>query len=243
MRQPHRGRWNRTQFVWPGCCRNGESRSRSNFGGRDDGTVSLRTQAHISCASDSCGFQGAGCHWRRGSLRLRNEVRRQPICNASQNWIAANKYVPFAIARGDWGPGTVVDFPGGSEEIVAFDQDCLTLQQNNLIRTTDVAVVSGDYTINDADSADLTLAKGFPKPVNLKGAFKDSRVRNIRVALGATRERATSITALKQRVAELAAAHMTLVSTCCLPGAMRSSVGSLWSTGCPTTSRDALVCQ
>src|ERR1700733_11558527 len=68
-----------------------------------------------------------------------------------QDWIKANKYVPFAIARADWGPGTLVTFPHGAEEIVAFDSDCLNLQQANLVSKTAVALVSGSYSINDSD--------------------------------------------------------------------------------------------
>ena len=131
----------------------------------------------------------------------------KPSINALQGWVEANKYVPFTVARGDWGPGTVVDFPDGAEEIVAFDKDCLELAQNNLVETSQAALVSGSYLIRNAGSADLSLTRTFGKQLDLSGAFKDQRVSAIKVSLGGATEEASSVTALRERATALTEAH------------------------------------
>lgn len=125
-----------------------------------------------------------------------------------QKYMDDNHYTAFALPRDNWGGGTVVSFSGGKENIIYFNDQCLNLSgpgDADDIRTANVSLPSSNYTISKTAKVEASLAQGVVEGANLKGAFNDSRVSTIKIALTSPKEYVSSQGTIKNRIKQLIA--------------------------------------
>lgn len=118
-------------------------------------------------------------------------------------YISDYKYTPFTIPRSDWGVGTVVTFKKKAEEIAAFKDECLTVDE----QLADATLSNQTYTISRDNSLELNLSKIVSDKLNLKGAYNDTRLKSVTIHLDKIKEVAASQLTIKRKIKELAEAN------------------------------------
>lgn len=100
-----------------------------------------------------------------------------------ERYVMDHDYEPFVIPRSADGVGVIITFRDGAESLVASREECLPAASvpgaNPLIR---VQLESQSYELRDNDRLDLNLAKAISSEIDLKGAFKYSRVKKVKIS-------------------------------------------------------------
>jgi hypothetical protein len=115
-------------------------------------------------------------------------------------YISDFKYTPFTVFRSDWGVGTVVTFKKKAEEIVAFKNECLSIDE----QFTDAVLSNYTYSLSRDNSIELNLSKTISDQLNLKGAFDDTRIKNVTITIDKAKEATVSQVTVKRKIKELA---------------------------------------
>jgi len=123
-----------------------------------------------------------------------------------QKYIDDNGYTAFALPRDNWGGGTVVNFNGGRENIVYFNDQCLALSgpgDTSDIRVANASLVASSYTIKRGAKIEASLAKDFAANVDINGAYNDSRVSTVKISLTSPKEYVASQGSIRARIRTL----------------------------------------
>lgn len=126
-----------------------------------------------------------------------------------QKYVVDNGYEPFALPRDNWGSGTVVRFSGGRENIVFFNDQCLALSgpgDMSDIRMANVSLPESSYKISRSAKLEASLAKDFAANIDIGGAYNDTRVAAVNVALKSPKELVASQGSIVARIRSLIAA-------------------------------------
>jgi len=119
-----------------------------------------------------------------------------------------NGYEPFALPRDNWGGGTVVKFTNGRENIVFFNDQCLALSgpgDASDIRIANVSLTESSYTISKSAKLEASLAKDFSKDIDIGGAYNDSRVAKVNIAVTTPKELVASQGSIRAKIRSLIA--------------------------------------
>lgn len=139
----------------------------------------------------------------------------EPAGGTLRKFVADNNYEPFAVPSSDLGPGTVISVVNGRESIKAFNDECFQLKrmetgagpQPNTFREMDVSLEQNEYGVNRVTKLEASLAREAVREVELDGAFRDSRVKNVVIRTGDAKEQITSELTMDNRMQELIAAQ------------------------------------
>lgn len=102
-----------------------------------------------------------------------------------QKFIEERDYVPFVVPRDSLGVGTMIDFQAGVESLVDSGDTGICLTEKNGVKwyDTKAGLETTEYEITRDNKLELNLGKILGDEVKVEGAFRDARVKKVRIEL------------------------------------------------------------